>query len=177
MNREIIAISGKSGCGNSTVSRLVADRLHYTLVNYTLRNMAEDMGVPFKRLLEMAETDFTHDRALDAKQRELALRGNCVLGSRLAAWIMKDVAYTVYLNASPATRYARIFAREGGSLDEITSFNSGRDKSDRERYLKIYGIDNDDFGFVNLVVDTENKTPSEIADEIVAGYLADQRNK
>jgi cytidylate kinase len=35
-----IAISGKSGCGNSTVSRIVANRLGLRLVNYTVRALA-----------------------------------------------------------------------------------------------------------------------------------------
>ncbi|HEY9053576.1 MAG TPA: hypothetical protein VIO60_02025, partial [Rectinemataceae bacterium] len=35
MAASIIAISGKSGCGNTTVSRLVAKRLERRFINYT----------------------------------------------------------------------------------------------------------------------------------------------
>ena len=42
-----IAVSGKSGCGNSTVSRLLADKLGLKLINYTFHNMAEEAGIPF----------------------------------------------------------------------------------------------------------------------------------
>ena len=54
---KIVAISGKSGCGNSTVSRIVAQRLGRKLVNYTFHTMADDMGLAFETLLEMAGAD------------------------------------------------------------------------------------------------------------------------
>ena len=39
--REIrIAISGKSGCGNTTVSSLLAERLGVKLFNFTFRQLA-----------------------------------------------------------------------------------------------------------------------------------------
>ena len=64
----IIAISGKSGCGNSTVSGLLAKRLKRRLVNYTFHTMADEMKVPFEALLEMASADTSYDRLLDERQ-------------------------------------------------------------------------------------------------------------
>ena len=37
-----IAISGKSGCGNTTVSGLLAQKLGIKLINYTFRQLAEE---------------------------------------------------------------------------------------------------------------------------------------
>jgi len=68
----IIAISGKSGCGNSTVSRLVSERLGRRLVNYTFHTMAEELGIPFVKLLEMASADANYDRTLDERQVAMA---------------------------------------------------------------------------------------------------------
>ena len=51
----IIAISGKSGCGNSTVLHLVAEKLGYEPVNYTFRSMAADMGISFEELHKKAQ--------------------------------------------------------------------------------------------------------------------------
>jgi len=79
-----IAISGKSGCGNTTVSSLVAQELGLTLINYTFRNMAQERGMEFKEFCGLAERDLSIDRMLDEKQVELASGGSCVLGSRLA---------------------------------------------------------------------------------------------
>lgn len=162
-----IAVSGKSGCGNTTVSRLLAERLGVRFINYTFRNMARERGVPFEDFLALAERDFSMDRELDAKQVELASAGDCVLGSRLAIWLLHDADLKVYLRASAEVRARRIWNREGGDLAATVEFTKQRDRKDRERYLRIYEIDNDDFSFADLVIDTERMTPEEIVGAIV----------
>ncbi|HLW21669.1 MAG TPA: cytidylate kinase, partial [Sphaerochaetaceae bacterium] len=57
-----IAISGKSGCGNTTVSTLVAQRLDYPLINFTFRNLAKERGIDFWDFCRMAEEDDSIDR-------------------------------------------------------------------------------------------------------------------
>ena len=42
-----IAISSKSGCGNTTVSKMLAEKLGYKMINFTFRQMAEERGVDF----------------------------------------------------------------------------------------------------------------------------------
>lgn len=164
----IIAISGKSGCGNTTVSRLLAETLGYALINYTFHTMAEEMGMPFTELLERAKGDPAYDRKLDRTQVELASGGDCVIGSRLAAWLLKDKAFTVYLSVSADVRAKRIANREGSSFEDVLEFTAYRDRVDRERYLKLYGIDNDDFSFVDLVVEADEMDPIQIVAAIMA---------
>ncbi|HPE88362.1 MAG TPA: cytidylate kinase family protein [Spirochaetia bacterium] len=164
----IIAISGKSGCGNSTVSRLVTERLGRQLVNYTFHTMADEMGVPFAKLLEMAKADPSYDRRLDERQVEMAHRGDCVIGSRLAIWLVRDAELKVYLLASSDVRARRIQQREGGEYADVLAFTKRRDESDRERYLSIYGIDNDRYDFADLVINTERLSAERIADVVIA---------
>jgi len=164
----IIAISGKSGCGNSTVSRLVAERLSRRLVNYTFHTMADEMGIPFVRLLEMASADTSFDRTLDERQVAMSHEGDCVIGSRLAIWLVRDADLKVYLHASSEVRSERIRRREGGDSADVLSFTKRRDEVDRERYLSIYGIDNDRYDFADIVINTERMTPERIADVVVA---------
>jgi cytidylate kinase len=164
----IIAISGKSGCGNSTVSRLVAERLDRRLVNYTFHTMADEMGIPFVKLLEMASADPSYDRTLDERQVAMAHESDCVIGSRLAIWLVRDADVRVYLHASSEVRSERIKKREGGESSAVLAFTKRRDEIDRERYLSIYGIDNDRYDFADLVINTERMTPERIADVVVA---------
>ncbi|HOX49348.1 MAG TPA: AAA family ATPase [Spirochaetia bacterium] len=171
MGASIVAISGKSGCGNSTVTRLLAERLGFKVVNYTFRNMAADRGLTLARVLELAGQDDSWDRDLDAHQVELARAGDCVIGSRLAMWLLPEAALRVYLWASPEIRAARIHTREGGSLDEVIAFTRKRDEADRARYRRIYGLDNDDYSEADLTVNTERFGPAEIA-SILAEALA-----
>ncbi len=50
----IIAISGKSGCGNSTVSGIVARKLQFDLVNYTFKNLALERGMTFEMVMDLS---------------------------------------------------------------------------------------------------------------------------
>ena len=167
LNNIKIAISGKSGCGNTTVSRIVAEKLDLKLINYTFRNMAQELGISFEELRRRAEHDDSYDKRLDLKQAELAAEGNCVLGSRLAVWILKDADLRVYLTASTKVRAERIAKREGKSVEEALKETSERDNLDHARYLRIYGIDNDDLSNVDLIIDTEVNDENEVASIII----------
>jgi CMP/dCMP kinase len=96
----IIAISGKSGCGNTTISNRIAKRFRYERINYTFRNLAEEHNMSFEQLLMDSKYNDKYDKELDVKQVEMARKGNRILASRLAIWLMKDEAITIYLNAS-----------------------------------------------------------------------------
>lgn len=169
-----IAVSGKSGCGNSTVSRLLADKLGLKLINYTFHNMAEEAGIPFGEFCRKAESDPSYDYALDEKQIRLASEGGVVLGSRLAVWLLKDADLKVYLYAPAAVRASRVHNREGGCAKERAAETEARDERDSNRYRRLYNIDNNDYAFCDLIIDTSDKNPEQIVAEIIeAVYKAD----
>lgn len=171
-----IAISGKSGCGNTTVSTMVAEKLGYHLVNFTFRQMAQERGMDFWDFCKLAETDDNIDRELDRRMVEMAYEHeNSVLGSRLAIWNMKEADLKVYLKASDETRSMRVLKREGGTLEQRMAQTRARDEKDSARYKRIYGIDNSDTSAADLVIDTDDKTPEEICDIIVKAV--EEKNK
>jgi cytidylate kinase len=164
-----IAISGKSGCGNTTVSRIVADTLGLEFINFTFRSLAWERKMELKEVLALAAQDDSWDREVDRRQAALAREaGGCVLGSRLAIWMLEEADLKVYLKARPETRAKRIVKREGGSLEAVAAFTAERDRQDHERYLRIYKIDNDNYDFANLVIDTDDLDPSQITSLITA---------
>jgi len=165
-----IAISGKSGCGNTTVSRLVSEKLGLAFINFTFRSLAEEKELSLAEVLKRAAKDDTWDKEVDTRQVAMAKKAEgCVLGSRLAIWMLKEADLKVYLMASPETRAERIVRREGGVLEEVAAFTRERDRQDRERYLRIYNIDNDDYSFADLIINTDHKGIEEIAEMIIAG--------
>ena len=169
MKREIrIAVSGKSGCGNTTICKMAADILDLRFINFTFRSLAQERNLDLKTVLELAATDDSWDREVDSRQVSLAREeGGCVLGSRLAIWMLEEADLKVYLEASPQVRVRRIIKREGGVFDEVAAFTAERDRQDHGRYLRIYNIDNDDYSFAHLIVNTDIHTPDEIVDMIV----------
>ena len=164
----IIAISGKSGCGNTTVSTKLAERLGLKLVNYTFRNLAADTGREFSEICQAAKTDFSYDKIIDSHQVELAKQGNCVLGSRLAIWMVDFADLKIFLEASIETRANRIVKREGGTFQQRYDETAARDASDTGRYKELYGIDNNEHAFADMIIDTALYTSDQIVDLIVA---------
>lgn len=163
-----IAISGKSGCGNTTVCNLLSKKLGIPVVNFTFRQLAQEKGIEFWDFCAMAEKDDNIDRELDSRMVQMALKEeNSILGSRLAIWNMKDADLKVYLLASDEERVRRITLREGGSYEERLAQTKSRDAHDSARYKRIYGIDNSDTSVADLVIDTEGKTVEEITDIIL----------
>ena len=163
-----IAISGKSGCGNTTVSRLVADAIELRFINFTFRSLAQEKGLSLKEVLAMAAEDDSWDREVDTRQAQMAREeGGCVLGSRLAIWMLPEADLKVFLTALPETRAKRIHGREGDSLKDIADFTSSRDRQDHERYLRIYNINNDDYSFADLIIETDSIGPVDIAELII----------
>jgi cytidylate kinase len=167
MSNELrIAISGKSGCGNTTVSRLLSERLSLQLINYTFHDMARELGLSFEEVCRLAERDNQYDLSLDRHQVELASQGSCVLASRLAIWLLEQAQLKVYLYASPEVRAGRIARRENQPPAQALREVNERDERDRQRYLRLYEIDVDDYGFADLVVDTEQLDVDQVVERI-----------
>ncbi|MDR0313357.1 MAG: cytidylate kinase family protein [Treponema sp.] len=164
-----IAVSGNSGCGNTTISKIVADRLGLQFINFTFRSLAKEKGLSLEEVLDKAAKDDSWDKEVDSRQVQLAREsGGCVLGSRLAIWMLEEADIKVYLMASPETRAQRIVKREGGNLDEVAAFTAERDRQDNARYVRIYRINNRDYQFADLIIDTEDISPDAIANRIIA---------
>lgn len=179
LNKDLrVAISGKSGCGNTTVSTLLSEKLGVKLINYTFRQLAAEKGLTLAQVIENAKTDDQYDVYVDNHQVELAKTEPCVLGSRLAIWMLKEADLKVYLFASDDTRAGRILNREGGDLQQIKDFTSMRDSEDSKRYMKLYNIDNNKYDFCDMIIDTANYNPEQIVDLILAeltkrGFIAE----
>ena len=162
-----VAISGKSGCGNTTVSSLLASKLSIPCVNYTFKNLGVELGLTVKEIVEKASKDFSFDRAVDTRQVELANKSSCILASRLAIWLLKNADLKVYLYASSDVRAKRVHMREGGNFEALKAFTETRDNEDTKRYKELYSIDNNDYSFVDLLVDTGKLTPEQIVKRIL----------
>ncbi len=164
-----IAISGKSGCGNTTVSTMVSEALGFEMINFTFRTLAEEKGLDFWKLCELAEKSDVHDLEVDRRQVEMALATqDCVLGSRLAIWMLKEADLKVYLTATTEERAKRVLKREGGTFSERLAQTNKRDKNDSARYKRLYGINNSDTSIADMVIDTTDLEPQEVAALIIA---------
>ncbi|MEM1755444.1 MAG: cytidylate kinase family protein, partial [Thermoplasmata archaeon] len=73
-------------------------------------------------------------------------------------------ALKVFLDASIEKRYERIKKREHNTTMELLLL---RENSELKRYKEIYGINFKDISIYDLVINTDNKMPEEVAEEVV----------
>ncbi len=173
-----ITISGLSGCGNTTATRNVAKALGLKVINYTFRDLARDLGLPFEKLQAMAKKDPVYDYLLEFRQISFAEQEkDCVVGTRLAGWVIDHVDLRVWLHASPEARAWRIAKREGKPFKAVLEYTNKRDKENALRYRKHYGIDLNDRDGYDLIVNTEYLTADQVSALIVAAAkLAKENN-
>lgn len=162
-----IAISGLAGCGNTTACKNVAKTLKLKVVNFTLRNLAEEMGMTLDEILDKRKDDPKYDYLLDRKQISLvSSEDDTILGSRLSSWLIY-ADLKVWLDASLRERAARIVEREEREYYEVLVETKKRDEEDIATYKKLYGIDIMKHDEIDLTINTERFDANEVAQIII----------
>ena len=165
-----IAISGHSGCGNTTATSNVGKALKLTVVNYTFRDLAKDLGMSFDDLHREAPNNFIYDYMTDLKLIRSALTEGVIVGSRLAAWLT-NADLRIWLQASLEARAFRINRREtekSSSYEAVLYKTLKRDEQNRKRYLQLYGIDITDHSDFDITINTEKLTAEQVSSLITA---------
>jgi CMP/dCMP kinase len=165
-----IAISSHSGCGNTTATNNVGTTLGLKVVNYTFRDLAEDLGLPFEEVQQQAAKSRIYDFLTDLKLMRASLHSRVVVGSRLAGWLV-DADLRVWLHAPLEARAKRIFQREPdkhAGYESVLYRTLQRDEQNRKRYLEVYGIDINDRNDFDIIINTEKLTAEQVSSLIVA---------
>jgi cytidylate kinase len=86
---------------------------------------------------------------------EEAKKGNIVVEGHLACWLLKDIAdIKIYVTAPLNERIKRLMEREGKSFEEAKKEILAREKSNKKRYMEIYGINIDDLSPIDIMINT-----------------------
>jgi cytidylate kinase len=175
-----IAISGHSGCGNTTATRNVGQALGLVILNYTFRDLARDLDLTFDYIHEHAMTHLVFDYLTDLTLIRSALANeNIVVGTRLASWLM-NADLRVWLQAPLETRAFRINLRETekhSNYEQILYKTLKRDEQNRKRYLRLYGLDIEDHSDFDVTINTEKLTADQVSSLIVAAAQWAKKNQ
>ena len=174
----IIAIGGPPGSGKTTVAERLAEGFGYALVSAgaRFREMAKARGMDILAFSRAAEADPGIDRELDRLVLEEVLRRDAmgddiVVDGRIQAYLLSQrriPCLKVWIDAPVDVRARRVEERERGSVAAARHEIEVRERSERTRYREVYGIDLDDRGVYDLVVDSSEKTPERIVETILA---------
>lgn len=121
---------------------------------------------------EYAEKHPEVDQQLDARMIEVARNRGVVLEGRMVAWQLQQAdagGLKVLLEAPEAVRAQRVAGREGiANVETVLVENRHREASEAKRYREYYGFDPNDPRHYDLVIDSSDKTPDQVADIVVA---------
>ena len=177
----VVTVSGLPGSGTSTVSELVAERTGFRYINAgaIFRKLAEEDGLSLAEFGRRAEGDAGIDSRLDARlAREAAEEeGGVILEGRVTGWMSiryQQEALKVWIEADIEARATRVSGREGQSPKEARLAIEHRERSEGIRYATHYGIDIMDLSLYDLVIDSVQHTPAELAERIVAALRGKQ---
>lgn len=166
----VITVSGLAGSGTTTLCRNLARHYGFKHIYAGLifRQMAKEMGMTLQEFQEYAELHPEIDREVDRRQIEAANEGNVVIEGRLAGWMVREADLKIWLDAPLRVRVERVARREGKPYDVAFMETVEREKSNRKRYLNLYGIDIEDLSIYDLVINTSKWGPDGVFEIVKA---------
>lgn len=168
----LITLSGLPGSGTSTVARMVAADLGLEHLDggTVFRGLARERGKTLADFAREAEGNDAIDRALDDRLTERARKGDVLVESRLAGWLVTGAqldGLRVWIECDETERARRVAGRDHHQADEALAANREREASERDRYQRYYGIDLTDRSIYDLVLDSTDVGPLDLVALIV----------
>ncbi|MBP5161255.1 MAG: cytidylate kinase family protein [Alphaproteobacteria bacterium] len=173
-----ITITGELGSGKSTVAKLVAQ--HFGFATFSTgdaqRLLAEQRHMTTLQLNQLSMTDKSIDYQIDSQFEKLAKEKTpYVVDSRLAFHFL-PTSFKVMLTVDPQVGAERIMQANRSSEKAYTTVqdclesNTKRRQMEQKRFMELYQVDISDKNNFDLVIDTTDKTPEDIAKSIISQY-------
>ncbi|MCL2497660.1 MAG: cytidylate kinase family protein [Symbiobacteriaceae bacterium] len=173
-----ITITGNLGSGKSTLCRLLHEQYGFTRYSTgdVQRQLAQKMGMTTLELNLFMQSDSKHDKLIDDEVVRIATVGtkeSIIFDSRMA-WHFVPHSFKVFLTVDIEVAATRIYTDDNrGKVEHYNSiWQTGqhilqRAASERERFQNFYGEDYFDLSHYDLVIDTCQVSPQQLAEIIL----------
>ena len=173
-----VSIGGDIGSGKSTAAKRVAALAGVEVLStgQIQRAIAAEKGMTTLELNRLADIDPTIDQEIDGYLQRMPLDAPVVVESRLG-WHFTPNTLKVYLYVSDHEAARRIrkadradesYASDSKALDQIIL----RRNSERERFIRKYGVNIDDLRNYDVVIDTTLASADEVFHKIIDHHPA-----
>ncbi len=177
--KSIISISGDIASGKGTVSKILINNLNYGIYRNGdyFRKLAKEKGMDVTSFNVYVKQHPEIDMQIENSAKEYAKdHENFIIDARLG-WYAVPESFKVYLKVDTDVAAKRAFADENrkstekfDTLEEQKQDIIKRYNSENERYWNLYNVRKDDMSNYDLVIDTTDKTPDEVAQIIEKEY-------
>jgi cytidylate kinase len=175
-----ITITGNLGSGKSSVAKILKEKGYEIISTGNIfRSLAMDKGLSVEEFNKQvneaaAKGDHSVDQQIDDMTTKIGKeRDRIVFDSRLA-WHFAPESFKVFVITDIDEASRRVFndsqranSESYASRDDCRKALIHRQKLETVRYKEIYGIDYYDMSNYNLVIESTNASPNEIAQEIL----------
>lgn len=180
--KNIISLAGELSSGKGAVSKVLMSRLNYGVYKNGdyFRKLAQEKGMSVTEFNEYVSNHTEIDIQIENSAKEYAKNNdNFIIDARLG-WYAVPESFKVYLKVDADVAAKRAFENQDvekrkteqfSTIEEQKADMQKRYKLENERYFKIYGVRKEDMSNYDLVVDTTELTPEEVADIIMEKYL------
>lgn len=175
IKKHIISLGGELASGKGTVSKILMKRLNFGIYRNGeyFRQLAHDMNMDVTSFNIYVKEHPEIDRQIENSAAEYAkINDNFIIDARLG-WYAVPESFKVYLKVDITVAAQRALNDElrkdsenFNTLEEQKEDIKKRYQLENERYFKLYGVRKEDESNYDLIIDTTNLTPEEVADQI-----------
>lgn len=179
MNIHIITMAGDIASGKGTVTSLLKEELGYEIYKNGeyVRKLAKDMNMSIVEFQEYLNQHEEIDREVEKSASIYAKEhDNLIIDARLGFYAVPH-SFKVYLKVDLREAARRAYndslrkdTEIYNSIEEAMRDIKYRYDQENMRYLKTYNVKRDDMNNYDLVIDTTQKAPEEVANIILTQY-------
>ena len=177
--KHIISLAGDLASGKGETSKILTEKLGYGIYRngQYFRELAKNMNMSVTEFNIYVEKHPEIDRQIENSAAEYAkTHDNFIIDARLG-WYAVPESFKVYLKVDIDVAAKRAFydkdrkdTESFASIEEQKQDMIKRYNLENERYYNLYHVRKEDLSNYNLVVDTTNISPTEVAEKIIQEY-------
>ncbi len=179
MKKHIITITGDHASGQGTASNLLKEYLGYEIYRngQYVRKLALEKGMSIVEFQVYLNEHPELDREIEKSATNYASEHDNLIVDAKLGWFAIPNSFKVYLKVDIDISVKRAYednARKDTepfkSIEEAKEKITYRHKEETNRWIEEYGVNRDDMSNYDLVIDTSNLTPEEVAKKILDEY-------